>query len=127
MKYLGVDFGMKKIGLAVSEGELATPWKVITGKGLADLVDEIIKIARLENFDKVVVGLPEGKTGERVQKFIDLLLKAGLDVTSSDETLTSKEALKVMIETGKGREKRKSDDATSAALILQNYLDEVAG
>lgn len=125
MKYLGIDFGMKKVGLAVSEGTLATPWKVIAGKRIGDLADQVVKIARSENFDKVVVGLPEGGTGKKAQKFIDLLLKAGLAVTSADETLTSKEALKVMIETGQGKEKRKSDDSVAAALILQNYLDEL--
>lgn len=123
MKYLGVDFGMKRVGLAISEGELATPWKVVVGKGLTDLVDKVSKITRSENFDKVIVGLPEGTIGKAAQKFIRLLLQKGLDVTSSDETLTSKEAVKVMIKTGRGREKRKSDDAVAAALILQNYLD----
>lgn len=125
MKYLGVDFGMKKVGLAVSQGQLATPWKVITGKGLADLVEKISQIAQEENFDKVIVGLPEGDTGKVAQKFIKLLLVKGLDVTSADETLTSREAMKVMIEIGKGKQKRKSNDAIAAALILQSYLDEI--
>lgn len=127
MKYLGVDFGTKRVGLAISEGNLATPWRVIKVRGLSDLVEKIPQIVRVENFEKIVVGLPEGSTGEKAQKFIRLLLEKGLDVTSADETLTSKKALKVMIEAGYGRQKRKSDDAIAAALILQNYLDEIAG
>ncbi|QQG43667.1 MAG: Holliday junction resolvase RuvX [Candidatus Daviesbacteria bacterium] len=127
MKYLGVDFGMKRAGLAVSQGQLATPWKTVEGKGWLDLAEKISQIVSEENFEKIVVGLPEGQMGKKVQKFINLLLKKSLDVVSADETLTSKGAFKLMITTGKGKEKRKSDDAVAAALILQNYLDELTG
>ncbi len=58
MKYLGIDFGLKKIGLAVSEGELATPREVLTVTGFSDAVDQILTIIKKDKFDKIVVGLP---------------------------------------------------------------------
>ncbi len=123
MKYLGVDFGLRRIGLAVSEGELASPYKIIEIKNLTDGVKKVQNEAKNGHFEKVVVGLPEGNTGKIVSKFIRLLKKAGLDVESADETLSTVSAIESMIKMGVPREKRKSTDAQAAAEILQNYLD----
>ncbi len=124
MRYLGIDFGLRRIGLAISEyGELATPWKIVEVTGLKDATDKIKKILSQENFDKIVVGLPEGKIGKTVLGFIKALKKAGLNVEACDETLSSKKAVSHMIELGIPKDKRKFNDATAAAIILQNYLD----
>lgn len=123
MKYLGVDFGLKKIGLAVSEGELASPWQIIEVKNFSDSVEKISKIIVEGNFQKIVVGLPEGKMGKNVIGFINALKKKGFEVETYDETLSSRKALEVMIEKGIPRKKRHYEDAYSAAEILQNYLD----
>ena len=125
MRYLGVDFGLRRIGLATSEGELASPYKVIKIKNLTDGVEKVLVEVENGDVDKVVVGLPEGETGKIVNKFIRLLRKAGLDVDSADETLSTVSAMKSMIKLGIPREKRKSTDAHAAAEILQNYLDNL--
>ncbi len=125
MKYLGVDYGLKRAGLAISEGMLASPYKIIEIRNLQDAVDKIIKITRSENFDKVIVGLPEGDMGRATLKFVDLLKKNGVDAETTDETLSSKQALSEMIEAGVGRKKRKQDDGRAAAIILQNFLDDL--
>lgn len=123
MKYLGIDFGIKRIGLAVSEGELASPWQIIEVKDFSDAVEKVSKIITNENFQKIVVGLPEGKMGKNVVGFVKALKKQGFEVATADETLSSKIALDIMIKQGAGKKKRHHEDAFSAAEILQNYLD----
>ena len=123
MKYLGIDFGLKRIGLALSEGELASPWQIIEVKDFSDAVEKVSKIITNENFQKIVVGLPEGKMGKNVVGFVKALKKQGFEVATADETLSSKIALDIMIKQGAGKKKRHHEDAFSAAEILQNYLD----
>lgn len=123
MKYLGVDFGLRRIGLATSEGELASRWKVLTVRNLKDAIDQVAKIFKKGEFDKMVVGLPEGKTGQKVYGFINNLKKKGLEVESFDETLSSKEATSRMIQLNISEKKRRVNDDMAAAIILQNYLD----
>lgn len=124
MKYLGIDFGLRRIGLATSDGSLASPYETLKIKGLRDAVDRVMKIVQKEETEKVIVGLPEGKMGKTVLGFVNALKKTGLDVTVADETLSSQKAISRMIEENIPKEKRKMNDATAAAIILQNWLDE---
>lgn len=123
MKYLGVDFGLRRIGLSISEGELASPWKVIEVKSLADAVEKIADIIKDGSFDKVVVGMPEGKLSKTVFGFIKRLKQENFDAETFEETLSTKQAIQSMIATGIPKEKRKVNDAVAAAIILQNWLD----
>lgn len=123
MKYLGVDFGLRRIGLATSEGNLAAPLNLVEVKGFKDAVEKITQIAKQENFDKIVIGLPEGKMGKTVLGFVKALKKTGLDVDFADETLSTQQALDHMIELKIPQKKRRFRDDIAAALILQNYLD----
>lgn len=123
MRYLGIDFGLKKIGLAVSEGELAAPLKIIEVRSLVDAVDKIVREMGEIGADKIIIGMPEGKTGEAVKKLVNVLKKKGLEVEFADETLSTKHAQKVMIEMGVSKKKRQVNDAQVAAIILQGYLD----
>lgn len=126
MKYLGIDFGLKRIGLAISEGELASPWQILEVKNFSDAVEKILEVIKKEGFEKIVIGLPEGKMGKNVLGFINALKKRGVEVEAADETLSSKNALQVMIEQGVRRDKRHHEDAYSAAGILQDYLDNLS-
>lgn len=121
MKYLGVDFGLKRIGLARSEGTIASPWKVIEGSSFYNLLQQLQKEASL--FDKIVVGLPEGKMGKLAKRLVKLLRASGFEVAEADETLSSQIAVSQMIELNVPRKKRLVNDAYSAAIILQDYLD----
>ena len=121
MRYLGIDFGLRRVGLAISEGLLASPYKVLTGKGFDDLLEQIKKESN--GFDKLVVGMPEGKIGQTVKGLIKALRKIGLDVEEAEETLSSKKALSRMVELDIPLKKRKVSDDIAAAIILQEYLD----
>ncbi|TSC64410.1 MAG: putative Holliday junction resolvase [Microgenomates group bacterium Gr01-1014_93] len=123
MKYLGVDFGLKRIGLSVSEGQFASPLKIITVSGLEDSVNKIIREAGEFGVDKLIVGMPESSTGKAAKRFVENLKRKGLNVETTDETLSTKQALKLMIEMGIPKKKRKVEDCQAAAIILQNYLD----
>lgn len=124
MKYLGIDFGLRRIGLAISEGELASPWQIIEVRGFSDAVEKISKIIiQQEDIIKVIIGLPEGKMAKNTTGFINALIKKGFEVESVPETLSSKKALQIMIQQGIGQKRRRHEDAYSAAEILQNYLD----
>lgn len=123
MKYLGIDFGLRKIGLAISEGTLASPWQILEVKNFADSVDKVLKVVEEGKFQKIIVGLPEGKMGKNVKGFIKALEKNGISVEFADETLSSQKAKQTMILQGTSKKKRRLEDAYSAAEILQNYLD----
>lgn len=123
MKYLGIDFGLRRIGLATSDGQLATPWKIVEVAGFGDAVEKTVQLTRHENFQKIIVGLPEGRMGKTVLAFIKALQKSGLEVIEADETLSSQKALQQMIEQNIPQKKRKAADAVAAAIILQQFLD----
>ncbi len=123
MKYLGIDFGLRRIGLASSEGDLASPLKTLEVKSFKNAVEQIIKVISSEGFEKVVVGLPEGKMGQNVNGFIKALSKAGIETETVDETLSSKKALEQMIESNIPQKKRRFNDSFAASIILQEYLD----
>lgn len=128
MNILGIDFGLKKIGLALSDSEskLAVPWGTMEVKSSLDKVVEKIKdLCQREKVGKIVIGLPESGLVEKIKRFGDNLTQAtNLPVFFEDESLTSKEALAKMIESGiKKKARRKKEDQIAAALILQNYLE----
>lgn len=124
MKYLGIDWGLKRIGLAVSEGQLATPFLNLEINGLSDGIEKIINLIKKENIDLVILGKPEGKMGKIVDKTYQAFLKNKINIKLTDETLSTHDAKKIMIEMGFGKGARKEDNAVAAALILQRYLDE---
>lgn len=125
MKYLGIDWGLRRIGLAVSEGELASPWQIVQVKNFAEGVEKISELIKEGNFQKIVVGLPEGKMGQAVRGFAAALKRSGIEVETCDETLSSQKAKSIMIRQGVRQNKRRFEDAYSAAEILQNYLDNL--
>jgi putative Holliday junction resolvase len=133
-RILGIDFGMKRIGLARSDPMkmIASPFKTIqAGKNLGETVDLVIK--ELEEIELIVLGLPlllsgkDSDTTRQVREFGALLEeKSGLPLILWDERLTSKQVEKLMIEGNVSRKKRAAHvDTMSATLILQNYLSQV--
>lgn len=123
MKYLGVDFGLRRVGLASSEGEIASALDTIEVRGLKDALQKISQFAKLNEFTKIIVGLPEGKMGQTVLGFVKALKKKGFDVDTADETLSSKIATKRMLEQNIPQRARRINDAIAAAIILQQFLD----
>ena len=129
-KVLGVDFGEKHIGLAVSINGLVEPFSIVEVKDQISAVEKIAKICQQEKIEEIVFGLPldsEGKIGpaaKKAEEFGQKLEKeTGLKIIFWDETLTSEEALAKMIEAGWRQKRRRKLDDISAAIILQEYLD----
>lgn len=132
MKYLGIDYGTKRIGLATSDtgGSLAFPLTTITcGPGA---LQDIVEIIKKEEVQKVVVGESRNFKGEPnavmedIEQFKkDLEELAGLPVEYEAEFLTSAAAAR-QFEGEFGRKDKPSQeklDASAAAMILQSFLD----
>ena len=139
MRVLGIDYGERRIGLALSDATalLARPWKTIARVGNAAqvaraLADEVKTLqAEEDGLDAVVLGLPRRLSGDdhelsrTVRALADRLGKlTGVPVTLQDERLSSREAEQLLARAEKDWRKRKAQlDATAAAVILQDYLD----
>jgi len=128
MNLLGIDFGRKKIGLAISEGNLPKPLKTIRVKIPENALTEIKKIVNEEKIDKIIVGFSEGIIGNESKKFAEFLKKnVNTEVELEDETLSSQNAQNQLLSMKKQRKKRKKlEDSVSAALILENYISNNA-
>jgi putative Holliday junction resolvase len=140
VRALGIDFGRKRIGLALSDasGMLARPWKTIEGRGAiesvaADVAHELERLRQEgEPVDVVVLGFPRRLSGEAnaqtpIVEALAVTLRAltgGVRVVLQDERLSSHEAERLLARREKDWRKRKPLlDATAAAVILQDYLD----
>lgn len=127
VKVLGIDFGLKKIGLALDESFLPSPLGVLKVKGSFEkIIQQIDFLCQKEKVEKIVIGLPESGLVKKIKEFgEDLKKTTSLPVFYHPETLTTKEALAKMKEAGiKGKARRKKEDAIAAALILQDWLNK---
>jgi len=127
MKILGIDFGTKKIGMAIATTPLAEVYGVIRFKKVEEALNMIKKVVEEENIEKIVIGLSEGETAKKTKDFGKKLEeRSSLPVIFQDETLSTKDAQRLSIEAGVNRKKRQQlEDAYSAALILQSYIDSI--
>ena len=125
MAILGIDYGQKKIGLALAVSAVAEPFAVIRVKKSEGIFPRLKKIIDEEKVERVVVGVSEGEMAEKSKIFAKKLAEiSGLKVDLEDETLTSRDAQALAIKAGISRKRRKKlEDAFSASLILQKYLD----
>ena len=131
MRILGLDFGSKTVGVAVSDELLITAQgvEIVRRKSPSKLRQTL---ARIEyKGDRIVLGYPknmnntEGERCEKTKEFGDMLARrTGLEVIYWDERLTTVAADRSMMETGIRRENRKEFvDEIAAIFILQGYLD----
>ena len=138
MRALGIYYGRKRIGLALSDatGLLARAWKTIASAGLdrqvADLVREVEALrSDPDGLSVVVIGLPRRLSGEpNEQTALVQSLAARLatlipvPIAVQDERLSSREAEALLARSEKDWRRRKPlIDAAAAAVILQDYLD----
>lgn len=139
MRILGLDFGSRTVGVAVSDpmGWTAQGLETITRPEENKLRRTLARIGELaEEYgaEKIVLGYPKNMNnteGERVQKTLEfkamLERRTALPVVLWDERLTTVAAERVLMETGVRRENRKAVvDTVAAVLILQGYLDSLA-
>ena len=135
MRILGIDYGHKRLGLALSdEGEtLASPLAVYQRRDLDRDLAFLAQLVEEKEVGRIVVGLPrnmDGSLGEMAQKvlaFVDTLKKkTHLPVDTFDERLSTAEAERVLIQANLSRKRRKNlKDSLAAVLILQGYLESL--
>ena len=125
MNILGIDYGRSKIGLAISYGKagshgyLSEPYQVIRYKDYDKMIAHVQRVIDRLKIEKVVVGISEGEMAIESKEFAK---KFSAD--TFDETLSSKDAISLSIQSGMSRKKRKEmEDAFAASIMLQNYLD----
>lgn len=130
---LGIDFGTRRIGLALSDptGTLASPLPFLENSGLPEVTARLKELIRTHGIQTVVVGLPRnmdgtyGPSAEKVREFIaQIQPHLSAQIVPLDERLTTAQASRDLSQMGlKQRELRKKIDSSSAALILQQFLD----
>lgn len=127
MRYLGIDYGARRIGLARSDeaGRMAFPLRTIEYRAREDAIAEIRKICA-DGISAIVIGLPIGLDGQEtdeareVRQFAtDSEKEIALPLYFENEILTSRIAYQAGM---RGR----NIDAAAAAIILQSYLDNHA-
>ena len=139
MRILGLDYGSKTVGVAVSDPlgltaqKVETIWRKQENKLRRTLarIEELIAEYEVE---KIVLGFPKNMNntvGERAEKALEfgemLKKRTGLEVIMWDERLTTVEADRILIEAGVRRENRKQYlDGIAAVFILQGYLDSLS-
>lgn len=136
MRILGLDFGSKTVGVAVSDPLFITAQSVeiIRRKQENKLRQTLARIeALIEEYqvDRIVLGLPrnmnatEGERAEKTREFAEMIFRrTGIEPVLWDERLTTVAADRLMMEAGVRREDRKDHvDAIAASFILQGYLD----
>ncbi len=139
MRILGLDFGSKTVGVAVSDELLLTAQglEIIRRQSpnkLRQSLARVEEIVREYQVERIVLGYPknmnntEGERCEKTKEFKEMLeRRTGLEVILWDERLTTVSADRLMMETGVRRENRKKYvDEIAAALILQGYLDSLS-
>ncbi|MBQ2896704.1 MAG: Holliday junction resolvase RuvX [Clostridia bacterium] len=135
MRILGVDYGEKRTGIAISDalGMTAQGVKTIFESYLVKVAKEVSNIAKELDAEKIVVGLPKnmdgtiGFRGEATYSFIEELKKeTDLPIITWDERLSTVSAIKSLNETNtRGKKRKDVVDTVAAMYILQNYLDSL--
>ena len=131
-KYIGIDFGIKKSGVSISDSNklISFPLETIETKNLLDYIKQI---SNDENIEIVVIGKPLKLNNEihdleeKVVKFIKSLKNnhPNIQVERIDERFTSKISKQIIIQSGLGKKNRRDKsiiDKISASLILESYL-----
>lgn len=132
-RILALDFGKKRIGVAVSDALniIAQSVGTIERKGIKNDFKKIHNLLQEYNAVKLIVGLPlnmNGSAGESAKLATDFVseLKKEIDISIEmiDERLTTAQGERIFLEADISRKKRKKNiDKIAAQLILQNYLD----
>ena len=134
-RYLAIDFGQKRIGLALTDPLkiIAYPFKTIINNSKA--VNEILSLIKQNNVGRVIIGYPLKENGSKyeftfkVEKFCkEIQSKINIDIFLRDERYTSQIALSNVLESESKKSKRRDKgliDKNAACIILQEYLEEI--
>lgn len=138
MRIMGLDYGSKTVGVAISDSLLLTAQGIETierkeENKLRKTLARIEALIKEYEVEKIILGLPlnmNDTVGERAEKTLEfktmLERRTGLEVIMWDERLTTVEAEQILIESNVRREDRKKYiDKIAAGFILQGYLDSL--
>ena len=138
MRWMGLDYGSKTVGVAVTDalGITVQPLETITRKAENKLRRTCVRIEELVreyNIELIVLGRPlnmDGSTGERVrlcEEFKAMLVRRiGIEVVWQDERLTTAAASEILDETNvRAEDKKKYIDQVAAQLILEDYISRI--
>jgi putative transcription antitermination factor YqgF len=119
---LAIDYGTKRVGLAISRGSLAEPLEIVS---TPEAVSRIQEICEHEHVAQILLGLSENTMAEKTQEFArQLKLELLLPITFVDETLSSYTVHQKTLESGMSRSDRAQPiDHLAAAEFLQEWLD----
>ncbi|MEA2088878.1 MAG: Holliday junction resolvase RuvX [Patescibacteria group bacterium] len=132
---LGIDYGEKRIGIAVgfSEGKISLPYKIIKNISKKFVLKELEKIIKEKNINLMVVGLPysmsdRNKKSKQFKEIVNFIIflknNFNIKVVEQDERLSTKTAEELLLEKKKKKQKNIKDDV-AASIILQAYLDKI--
>ncbi len=126
MKFLCIDYGTKRIGLAVSYGNLAEPLKIIDNSDLT--IKNLVDLIEQEDITTIVMGISDRTMAEETRQFAEKLKKnVRIPIEFFDESFSSKQVQKKLIESQTKMSKRQQPiDHFAAAHVLQEYLDTQA-
>ena len=133
MRVLAIDFGSKRMGIAVSDelGIIASPLEVIPAEPSTQFLARLREILEQKQVKRIIVGMPRqldgsyGPAAVAVREFVSKLKESvSIPIECWDERLTSAQANRALIEAGVRRKDRRGRvDKTAAAILLQSYLD----
>lgn len=136
MRILGIDYGDRKIGLAVSDplGWTAQGLETVRYTNISNALKRIEEVINNYSVEKIVVGLPKnmnGTFGPRTEKTFEFIKQLKVffnsEIVTWDERLSTVAAENILISGNMRREKRKNIvDTVAASYILQGYLDSTA-
>ena len=134
MRYLGIDYGTKRIGIATSDEGGSVAFPLTTVPAGRDALDKICELVKENKIEKIIIGESRDFKGEAnavmediAQFKTDLAELSGLPVEYEREFFTSAMAARQFAPDEKSRKENPSHedlDASAAALILQSYLDK---
>jgi putative Holliday junction resolvase len=131
MKILGLDVGQRRIGVAKASDGTVASFGIVESANLSEAIQKIGQICRQEQIEKIVVGLPRYRhtlQADKIHKFaLELAKNLAMAVEFVDETLTSKEAERLLAESGlnpKSKKFKEEVDKLSAKMILEQYLNQ---
>lgn len=132
-RVLGIDYGEKRVGLALSDplGMTAQPLETLEVENMRKTLEKLKALVEEKEVDRVVIGLPlnmdgsEGEMAARARKFgARLHGRTGRPVEYWDERLSSVASERLLIEAGLSRvRRRRAADRLAAALVLSSYLE----
>ena len=133
MRYLALDHGTKRIGVAISDElkMIAQPMEYIPTEPFDAFLVRLKQILTEKEVERMFIGMPRnmdgsyGPAAEKVREFIAVLkAEIGVPIQTLDERLTSAQANRVLLQGNVRRADRKEKvDAMAAAILLQSYLD----